>query len=353
MTFESRTDAAAWLAMRQAELLEHRWKPTPPPDTGQITFLNYAREWLQQREIGPRTLAEYQRMLDGRLSWFHSFTLDQLTASKVKVWWNEQGASHPTARRKAYDLLHAILETATRPDEDTESPPLLAANPARLTTKTLRSGTPKTRTRIKPATLAELQMITDTVPERYRAMVALAAWCALRFGELTELRRRDISITADGNGALGSGTLHITRAVVWTSPDTAVVKAPKSEAGIRDVAIPPHILPLLRTHLKTWTGPDPEALLFPAVESGRHMKHGALYKVFRRARALAGRPDLRWHDLRHTGSTMAAQAGATLAELMNRLGHSDVRAALIYQHATSDRDAELARKLSTMADKGR
>lgn len=80
------------------------------------------------------------------------------------------------------------------------------------------------------------------------------------------------------------------------------------------------------------------------------MKHGALYKVFRRARAVAGRPDLRWHDLRHTGSTMAAQAGATLAELMNRLGHSDVRAALIYQHATAERDAELARKLSSMAE---
>ena len=46
---------------------------------------------------------------------------------------------------------------------------------------------------------------------------------------------------------------------------------------------------------------------------------------------------------------MAAQAGATLAELMNRLGHSDVKAALIYQHAAAGRDAEIARKLSAMA----
>lgn len=195
-------------------------------------------------------------------------------------------------------------------------------------------------------------MITDSLPERYRAMVVLAAWCAPRFGELTELRRRDITITKDSNGALESGTLHITRAVVWTDADTPVVKEPKSEAGIRDVAIPPHILPVLETHLGTWTAPEPDALLFPAVQSGGHMKHGALYKVFRRARAAAGRPDLRWHDLRHTGSTMAAQAGATLAELMNRLGHSDVRAALIYQHASAERDAELARKLSRMVHPG-
>ena len=79
------------------------------------------------------------------------------------------------------------------------------------------------------------------------------------------------------------------------------------------------------------------------------MKHGALYKVYRRARKAAGRPDLRWHDLRHTGATLAAQAGATLAELMNRLGHSTVTAALIYQHAAAGRDAEIARRLSAIA----
>ena len=47
---------------------------------------------------------------------------------------------------------------------------------------------------------------------------------------------------------------------------------------------------------------------------------------------------------------MAAQAGATLAELMNRLGHSDVKAALIYQHVAANRDAEIARRLSAMAE---
>ena len=78
------------------------------------------------------------------------------------------------------------------------------------------------------------------------------------------------------------------------------------------------------------------------------MKHGALYKVYRRARKAAGREDLRWHDLRHTGATLAAQAGATLAELMNRLGHTTVTAALIYQHAAAGRDAEIARRLSEM-----
>lgn len=350
VTFSAKADATTWLAMQQAAITEHRWKPSPPPDPSAIRFQDYAQAWLDARELGPRTRSEYRRLLQGRLSPFDNYTLDQITAAVVKSWWQDQGSQHPTARRRAYDLLHAILDTATRPDEDTDGPPLLALNPARLSAKTLRAAPAKSGPRIRPATIAELQAIAVEMPERYRAMLLLAAWCQVRFGELTELRRSDITLAHGESGEPVTGVLHIRRAVVWSDPDTPVVKEPKSTAGIRDVAIPPHVLPALSKHLKNWAAAGPNGLLFPAVESGGHMKHGALYKVYRRAREIAGRPDLRWHDLRHTGATMAAQAGATLAELMNRLGHSDVRAALIYQHATADRDADLARKLSKMAE---
>lgn len=72
-------------------------------------------------------------------------------------------------------------------------------------------------------------------------------------------------------------------------------------------------------------------------------------KLYDKARKEVGRPDLRFHDLRHTGAVMAARAGATLAELQARLGHSTATAAMRYQHASSDRDAEIARRLSAMA----
>jgi integrase len=54
----------------------------------------------------------------------------------------------------------------------------------------------------------------------------------------------------------------------------------------------------------------------------------------------------RTHDLRHTGNTLAAATGASTRELMHRMGHASVRAALIYQHATQDRDREIADALS-------
>ena len=93
------------------------------------------------------------------------------------------------------------------------------------------------------------------MPPRYRLLVQLAAWCALRFGELTELRRGDVDTKA--------GVLRIRRAVVLVD-GRFVVKEPKSEAGIRDVNIPPHLLPMVREHLLTHTAPGSDGLLFPS-----------------------------------------------------------------------------------------
>ncbi|MCW3158630.1 tyrosine-type recombinase/integrase [Micropruina sonneratiae] len=65
----------------------------------------------------------------------------------------------------------------------------------------------------------------------------------------------------------------------------------------------------------------------------------------------AGRDDLRWHDLRHTGATLAAQVGATTAELQARLGHSTTVAAQLYQHAAKDRDRLISERLSRLVER--
>jgi integrase len=192
----------------------------------------------------------------------------------------------------------------------------------------------------KIATLAELDAIVAALPNRYRAMVLLAAWCGLRFGELTELRRGDIDLDA--------GLLRVRRGVVSVG-GAFVVGEPKTAAGRRDVAIPPHLLAGVAEHLHLHVGADSKALLLPA-RGGGHMAPSSLYKVWYPARTAAGRQDLRFHDLRHTGATLAAATGATLGDLMARMGHSTPAAALIYQHAASDRDRAIARALSSFAE---
>ncbi|WP_396685204.1 tyrosine-type recombinase/integrase [Microbispora sp. KK1-11] len=67
--------------------------------------------------------------------------------------------------------------------------------------------------------------------------------------------------------------------------------------------------------------------------------------MWNKVREDVGLPDLHFHDLRHVGNTLAAASGASLKELMARMGHASTRAALIYQHATRDRDRVIAEAL--------
>jgi integrase len=75
---------------------------------------------------------------------------------------------------------------------------------------------------------------------------------------------------------------------------------------------------------------------------GGRLRRKNFRKFWVRARDSVGLPGLHFHDLRHTGNTMAAAQGASLRELMERMGHSSSRAALTYQHATRERDEEIA-----------
>jgi integrase len=225
-------------------------------------------------------------------------------------------------------LLRTILGSAVTED-------LIPSNPCHLR----GAGNSRRVHQIKPASLAELERIIAELPDRYGLMVLLASWCALRFGELTELRRYDLDIKA--------GKIMVRRAVVALHGEM-IVSTPKSSAGLRDVAIPPHLMPAVKQHLNEHAEWGRDGLLFPAPQGG-HLGNGNFYPIWDKARKAAGRPDLRFHDLRHTGAVLAAQTGATLAELMGRLGHTTPTMAIRYQHVAQDRDTEIARRLSELA----
>ncbi|MFC4061189.1 tyrosine-type recombinase/integrase [Planomonospora corallina] len=112
---------------------------------------------------------------------------------------------------------------------------------------------------------------------------------------------------------------------------------PKSRAGSRTVAIPSAIVPALRDHLAEFTGPEPESLVFAGARGAR-MRRSNFYRASKwvEIRKKIGCPELHFHDLRHTGNTIAAGSGASLRDLMERMGHDSVRAALIYRHRTTE-----------------
>ena len=89
-------------------------------------------------------------------------------------------------------------------------------------------------------------------------------------------------------------------------------------------------------------------MVFVGPQGGR-LRRANFRRIWNKARAAVGLPELHFHDLRHTGGTLAAATGASLRELMERLGHSSVRAAMIYQHATKERDGAIARRSGSCA----
>ena len=335
-TFQTKADAEAWLGAENRLYGSGDWsspsvRAKPPIETAPVTLASYADGWLERRDLKPRTREHYRSLLDRQiLPHIGAIPLADLSPRLVAEWHHSLGKGTPTLRAHAYGLLRTVCTTAVTERAIPVNPCLVRG-----------AGVVRRKVDIEPATLPQLEAIVRTMPERYRALVMLSAWCALRFGEATELRRKDVDLT--------NGTLRIRRGVVRADGET-IVGTPKSDAGARDVAIPPHLVPMLRKHVDRMPMRGRDALIFPAADGTSHLAPSSLYRVFYPARQAAGRPDLRWHDLRHTGAVLAAQTGATLAELMVRLGHSTPQAAMRYQHAAKGRDREIAEALSRLAN---
>ena len=336
-TFDAKVDAEAWLGAERRLMQNDEWSPSKSRRARVVRstemFGPYAEAWLEQRELKPRTRALYRRLLDRFiLPAFEEVSLRDITPQVVRTWHSGLDSSRPTQRAHTYSLLRSILSTAVT-DE------ILASNPCRVR----GAGSAKRVRSIEPATLGELEVLLERIPAPYRALVLIGAWCGLRFGEVSELRRKDVDLKA--------GTIHVMRGVVRIGKEVTVGK-PKNIAGVRDIAVPPHLLPILEQHLKEHVALGREALLFPSVKDPDVQVHtNTLRRHWLKARLAAGRPDLRVHDLRHTGAVLAAQSGATLAELMARIGHSTPQMALRYQHVARGRDAEIAARMSKEAKK--
>ena len=338
-TFDNTDAATVWLTRERALVAGDEW--TPPKIRASKhradSFSVYANAWLEHRPLKPRTKAHYRRILDTAIiPTFGPISIKHLTPEAVRVWFASLDAGKakptPTANAHAYALLKAICKTAV--DDD-----LLIANPCRIRA----AGQARRASRTTTATPEQIAALILAMPERYRAMTAISAWCGLRYGETIELRRKDID--------LKRGIVHVRRAASLVDGQF-IIGAPKSDAGVRDVVIPPHIHPIVRQHLERMGVTGREALLFPAAgDPTKHLRTASLHKVFSRARDKAGLPDgFRWHDLRHTAGSNATAVGAALPDVMNMLGHSTTAAAMRYQHQVAGRAEQIAAALSKLAE---
>lgn len=326
-TFETKDLASMWLARQRVDIADKVLNPT----ASVTTFGEYAESWLAGRDVKETTRTLYRRQLTRDLlpTW-GSVLLSEITPAKVRAWHSKLLPERPTQRAHVYALFRTILNTAWQDD-------LIPSNPCRVR----GAGSTKRARTITPATLEELQTLAAAVPEQYQLLVLLGAWCQVRFGEGTALQRGDITVAE-------MCTVKVRRGVTWMT-GTPLVDTPKTAAAVRDVVAPPHLTGVIERHLSTipkkattWLFPSQRN---PSVPISPH----EFRPLFDQAKKKAGRPDLTFHQLRHTGAVLAALSGATVKELMERLGHTTPEMSLRYQHVAADRDRVLAASLSRLA----
>ncbi|MGI5139191.1 MULTISPECIES: tyrosine-type recombinase/integrase [unclassified Streptomyces] len=325
-TYAAKRDAEVALTHIEADISRGQWAD---PEAGKVFFGEYAAAWLTDRKLAARSRERNESVIRLHLRpTFGARALSSITTAQVRAWRTEclTRTGEPTVV-KAYQIMRAILNTAV--DDE-----LIRRNPCRV------KGADRYDVPERPVlTVAEVYAVADAMAPRYRLLVLLAAFTGLRFGELASLRRRDVDTE--------NGALMVQRAQAEMQTGALFDKAPKSDAGVRPVAFPTELLPDMKGHLDANAGPGRDGHVFLGPQGGR-LRRSNFRDDWTNARKKAGiTADVHFHDLRHTGNTLAA-SGASLRELMTRMGHSTPRAALIYQHMVNGRDREIADRLGSM-----
>ncbi|TCM43651.1 tyrosine-type recombinase/integrase [Kribbella sp. VKM Ac-2568] len=327
-TFPDETSAGRWLTLREADLIRGEWND---PDLGRISFGNFGASWVDEHELSPRTRELYKALLRLHIDPFlGKKELAKIGPETVRKWRKDLQDADRSADTvaKAYRLVRAIMTTAVDDER-------IKRNPCRI-----KGADTAARAERPVASVKQVYALAEAIGPRFRVFVLAAALTGLRWGELIALRRVDID--------LDDATISVHRSFAELSGGRLVAKRPKSAAGIRTVPIPAVLVEELRVHLVKYVEPHAESLVFTG-ERGGTPKRGSWRSTVKWTAKVkeAGLPaGFHFHDLRHTGNHLASRSGASTRELMHRMGHGSMRAALIYQHHTDARAREIAAALN-------
>lgn len=204
--------------------------------------------------LRPRTVELYRWLLGKHITpYLGGVELGRLTTALVRRWRADvlaAGASESIAA-KCYQLLRAVLNTAASEDR------IIRANPCRV------RGADKENPAERPTlTVAQVFALADAMPDlRYRLLVLVTAFCSLRWGEVSALRR--------GDAAEDGSWVRVSVAHTEVPGRGIVVGPPKSRAGLRTIVVPKAIRATSSSTSATGSGPARRRCCSPVIRAAR------------------------------------------------------------------------------------
>ena len=292
-TFASKDDARDARALALAKLRTGQWVD---PRGSRMTVKEWTEQWLTAR---PETSPWLRTILDSRIvpAW-GTVRLEDITALGVQHWVNTmttEGLS-PRSVQAYFGALRTLLADAVVYGKLNSSP--CADRAVKL----------PTLTRTEPVILSveDMALLEKAAPARYKAMIGVACWTGLRWGELAGLRWQDVEWERS--------TLHVQQA----AKRGGTFGLPKNGKK-RRVPIDAEIIQALREHRRDF-GDGANGLVFT------NTRRAALrYENFRKTwiKMVEGLdPAPTFHDLRHAHAGHMVMQGMDWLVLSERLGHS-------------------------------
>lgn len=273
-----------------------------------------ARRWARSQGLS--------QSIHGRISPELISTWIAAGAPEIKRYRKAKGGSDQVA--KAYTFLRAVLNAALENG-------MISQNPCRIK----GAGQSRHDERIT-ASPEQVAALADEVPERYKAAVLLALFTSARRSELFGLQRKHINALQN--------TITIEHQLNDYASDRSMFTATKTPRKTPTVPIPQVLMDVIQNHLHQFTKSDPDALVF-TTSNGYPLYKGRMSWWVTAKRRL-NLDHLHFHDLRHTGQTMAMEKGASAQDLKRRAGQSSDNAMRIYLHGNPKRDRALADSLT-------
>jgi integrase len=301
-TFKTKAQADDFAAAVEHDKAKGTWTD---PRRGKVLLSDWAQEWLTSKvDLRMSSRARLEGILrEHILPAFGSRQLRSITNAEIRAWVAELSTRRsPATVRKAFTTLHQMLRAAVADQRIALDPALDVPLPSERDTE------------YRFLTVDEVETLAEAIHPRFKALVLVASYGGLRWGEMTGLRRKRVDLLRS--------RISVAETLVDVTGYPLSFGEPKTKRSRRTVPIPADVMRSVSDHLDTYVDPEADSLVFTSTKGAPLRRAGFNRSWWQPAVRAAGVGELRVHDLRHTYVSLMAAAGLDIGKVSVWAGHS-------------------------------